>query len=116
MSKLASRIERLERRTPARKIPSDDSALALWAIESLFPSQRTGDEPTTYIDGEPSPYLVFLDLVKSGAVAAEAKRRGILFEKDEPPAWQKKWLEEGAGKWSDEIEINPRQKGSVAPY
>src|SRR6266511_4829545 len=106
MSKLASRIKRLERRQPARKIPSDESALALWAISSLFPSKPQTDEPV-YVDCAPSPYLVFLDLVKSGELEREMVRRGIPMPPEDEPAY-KEWTEAhmNEGRWSDEIEIN----------
>ena len=35
MSKLASRIEKLERRTPARKVPRNDEELVAWAFSHL---------------------------------------------------------------------------------
>jgi hypothetical protein len=94
MSKLASRIEKLERRKPARKVPRNDEDLAAWALHSLFSSTpRTGD---VHVDGEPSPYLVFLNLVKSGAIEREMERRGLKLDEDEPVPVDRarKWRED----------------------
>ena len=115
MSKLASRIEKLERRKPARKVPSNDADLATWALESLFSSPQS--EPTP-VDGAPSPYLVFLQLIRSGEIEKEMIRRGIpLPPEDGPPEWHKTWLEGGSGKWSDEVDTGPRRRGgNIEPY
>jgi hypothetical protein len=89
MSKLASRIEKLERRTPGRKVPRDDAALVEWALDSLFPSKRLASEGVrehTPVEGEPSPFLVFLKLVRSGEIQRELERRGL-----RPPA-ERGWL------------------------
>lgn len=113
MSSIASRLEKLERKQPTRKVPSDDSALGTWAIESLFPS--TPQTESTLVDGDLSPYTIFLHLVKSGELAAEAKRRGLPLPPEDEPAW-KEWTESqmNEGKWSDSIQISPRLcRGSI---
>jgi hypothetical protein len=118
MSKLTSRIERLERRQPAKKVPSNDEDIVAWALNSLFPSTPQA-EPTP-VDGASNPYLVFLQLIRSDEFASECARRGFPLESDAPPAWQKEWLEKGAapGKWDDpEGHRNQRpSRGNIEPY
>jgi hypothetical protein len=92
---IASRLEKLERRKPARKVPRNDEDLAAWALDRLFPSTPRGDEPV-HVDSEPSPYLVFLRLVKSGEIAREMERRGLKLDEDEPAPVDRarRWREE----------------------
>jgi hypothetical protein len=70
---IASRLEKLERRTPARKVPRNDEDLAAWAIDQLFHSTPRTDEPVR--DGGPSPFLIFLKMVRSGEIEREVERR-----------------------------------------
>jgi hypothetical protein len=80
---IASRLEKLERKQPARKIPRNEEEQVLWALDALFPSTPRGDEPV-HVGGESSPYLVFLRLVKSGELQREMERRGLKLDEDEP--------------------------------
>lgn len=87
MSKLASRIEKLERRQPVRKVPRGDTALAEWALDSLFPSKRVEGEDVPQrepSEDEPSPFLVFLKMARSGEIERELKRRELLPAESEP--------------------------------
>jgi hypothetical protein len=114
---LASRLEKLEKRKP-KKIPLDDEGIVTWALAALFPPKPQTEEPV-YLDGEPSPYLVFLKLVQSHELERESLRRGIPLPPEEPPAWEE-WSRShmNESQWDDpEIHRNQRpSRGSIAPY